>query len=209
MGPQHVYYLLRRSSKPRSSHQRADAVVYYWVDVHFFFDSGIYNPTRPGAVTDQLTDRHPVDLEPGRHDLLLAPLGIVVGVVLVERLLLGRRKPEALLDAGVALQVRSGRQSARHPLDRHHVALARQERVRVDDLHEGGLEAGPVQQGKHLGVGLVRDLRLALEVVRPDAIVGRDAVLVQQDRVARQRGHVVDLLGLALDQQLAQLDSSN
>lgn len=84
-----------------------------------------------------LTDFQAIEFKVGRNDLLVAPLGIVIGVVLEERLLLRRAEAVALGHARVAFQEGAGGQTTGHPLDRHHLALLGHERRLGDLLHEG------------------------------------------------------------------------
>lgn len=112
--------------------------------------------------------------------------------------------PIALRNANVALQERAGGHATCHTLDRDHGAFLGHERGVRDALHVRRVESGLAQDAKHLAVGRIRDGRLALELVRLDAIAGRDAVLVLQQTPVGVVGQLVHHFGFALDDDGAQ-----
>lgn len=141
--------------------------------------------------------------------MLFRPLRIIVGVVLEESFLLGWGEAEALLDAGTSFQVRAGGESSGHPLNRHHLALARQESLVGRQLHESRSNAGSVEQLEHLRIRLIGDRRLSLHHIHPDAIVGGNLVLVEQQNESGIVRQVENLLGFALVEQLSELVIAN
>ncbi len=68
------------------------------------------------------------------------PVAVQRGLYLEEGLLLGRIEARPLLDAGVALEEGAGGDAARHPLNRNHGAVLREERRVALLRDEGGFD---------------------------------------------------------------------
>lgn len=110
-----------------------------------------------------------------------------------------------LLYTCVPLEEASSGQPPGDPLDRHHLTLLRDEALLSSQLNEGSLDTSLIEKLENLGIGGIADSSLALEFVGFNAISSGYAILALQVAKLRVVRKLEDLLGLALDDELAQL----
>lgn len=117
--------------------------------------------------------------------------------------------PITFFDRWITAAVRSGCQATSNPLNWDHIAFSGDESRWWRWSNVSGLHTSCIQDGEYLGVGCVRDSRLASHVVLLDTIAGCDAVLVQQQTESGVVWQVVNSLGLAFNDDFAQFVTAN